>query len=106
MTCFSPPVVVADSGPLIALSVIGQLELLRRLYGQVLAPPAVWEEVTVRGRGLPGAHEVGQLSWLEIKAPETALWQGLAILVDRGEAEAVALAMKAELSGPHSQPAR
>ncbi|WP_295392915.1 DUF3368 domain-containing protein [uncultured Thiodictyon sp.] len=86
------PVVVADSGPLIALSIIGQLDLLRRLYGQVLAPPAVWEEVTVRGLGLPGAHEVSQLPWLEIKAPETPLWQALAILVDRGEAEAIALA--------------
>jgi len=86
------PVIVADSGPLIALSIIGQLDLLRQLYGQVLAPPAVWEEVTVRGLGLPGAHDVSQLSWLEIKAPETPLWQGLAILVDRGEAEAIALA--------------
>jgi len=86
------PVIIADSGPLIALAIIGQLDLLRKLYGQVLAPPAVWDEVTVQGRGLPGSHEVSQLAWLEIKAPDMALLQALAILVDRGEAEAIALA--------------
>jgi predicted nucleic acid-binding protein len=83
---------VADSGPLIALAIIGHLDLLPRLYAQVLAPPAVWEEVTVQGRGLPGAYEVSQLPWLEIKAPEMPLLQALVILVDRGEAEAIALA--------------
>lgn len=85
-------VIVADSGPLIALAIIGQLDLLRKLYGQVLTPPAVWDEVTVRGLGLPGAHEVSQLPWLKIEATETSLWQALAILVDRGEAQAIALA--------------
>ena len=86
------PVIIADSGPLIALAIIGHLDLLRELYGRVLAPPAVWDEVTVQGRGLPGSHEVSQLAWLEIKAPEIPLLQALGILVDRGEAEAIALA--------------
>ncbi len=86
------PVIIADSSPLIALAIIGQLNLLRELYGQVFAPPAVWEEVTVTGRGLPGSHEVSQLTWLEIKAPETEWLQALLILVDRSEAEAIALA--------------
>lgn len=86
------PVIIADSSPLIALAIIGQLDLLRELYAQVFAPPAVWEEVTVKGRGLPGSHEVSQLTWLEIKAPEAEWLQALLILVDRGEAEAIALA--------------
>ena len=86
------PVIIADSGPLIALAIIGHLDLLRELYGRVLAPPAGWDEGTVQGRGLPGSHEVSQRAWLEIKAPDMALLQALAILVDRGEAEAIALA--------------
>lgn len=61
--------IVADSSPLISLAIIQQLELLPQLYQRVMVPPAVWEEVTVRGVGLPGAEAVSQLAWLEIQAP-------------------------------------
>jgi predicted nucleic acid-binding protein len=86
------PVIIADSGPLIALSIIGQLELLRQLYQQVWIPPAVWDEVVVQGRGLPDAESVGRLSWLEIHTPNASSLPALMILMDRGEAEAIALA--------------
>lgn len=85
-------VIVADSGPLISLALIGHLDLLRQLYQQVLVPPAVWHEVTVKGRGMPGAEAVSQLTWLEIRKPEPQVLQPLSILVDPGEAEAIALA--------------
>ena len=85
--------IVGDSSPLISLSLIGQLELLPKLYGKVLIPPAVWNEVTVQGAGLPGAQAVSDLKWLEIHEPMPAILQSLAILVDRGEAEAIALAL-------------
>lgn len=57
--------IVGDSGPLIALAIIGQLDLLPKLYQRIVAPPMVWEEVTVRGAGLPGAavlRDVGELA--------------------------------------------
>ena len=84
--------IIADSSPLIALALIEQLELLPQLYQSVYAPPAVWEEVTVKGVGLPGAQAVSQVSWLQIQTPEAAILEPLLILVDRGEAEAIALA--------------
>ncbi len=86
------PVLIADSSPLIALAIIEQLELLPRLYRRVLVPPAVWHEVTIAGQNLPGAQTVRQLAWVDIQAPEPQSLQLLAILVDRGEAEAIALA--------------
>lgn len=86
------PVIIADSGPLISLALIGHLDLLRQLYQQVLVPPAVWHEVTVKGWGMPGAEAVSQLTWLEIRKPEPQVLQPLSILVDPGEAEAIALA--------------
>lgn len=86
------PVIIADSGPLISLALIGHLDLLRQLYQQVLVPPAVWHEVTVKGWGMPGAETVSQLTWLEIRKPEPQVLQPLSILVDLGEAEAIALA--------------
>lgn len=84
--------IIADSGPLISLAIIDRLELLQQLYQQVLVPPAVWEEVTVKGRGMPGADAVARLGWLEIRRPEPQVLQPLSILVDPGEAEVIALA--------------
>lgn len=89
----SKQTIIGDSSPLIALAIIGQQELLPRLYQRVVTPPVVWEEVTVRGAGLPGALEVSRLSWLEIQAPPPALLQPLMILVGHGEAQAIALAL-------------
>ena len=90
--------IVADSGPLISLAIIDQLDLLRQLYKHVLVPPAVWDEVTVKGQGMPGAHAVSQLAWLEILKPEPQVLQPLSLLVDPGEAEAIALAQTVENS--------
>ena len=43
-------IVVADTGPLIALSKIGQLPLLQRLFGTVFIPLAVRDELVLQGR--------------------------------------------------------
>ncbi len=85
-------VAVADSGPLICLARINQLELLPRLFAKILVPPEVWDEVTVRGQGHPGAYEVSKATWLTIQEPDPQLVKPLSILVDAGEAQAIALA--------------
>ena len=85
-------IIIADSSPLISLAIINQLELLPQLYQRVLVPPAVWDEVTIQGFGLPGAEMVSQAKWLEMQTPLPMLSETLSILVDRGEAEALALA--------------
>lgn len=84
--------IIADSSPLIALARIGQLALLPRLYSKTLIPPEVWDEVTVQGKGRPGAKEVNEASWLEIRTPDPLLVGTVGILVDSGEAEVIALA--------------
>lgn len=85
-------IIIADSGPLIALSIIDKLDLLQELYDQVLLPPAVWGEVTVKGKGLPGADMVEQAKFLKICVPEAIALKPLSIIVGTGEAEALALA--------------
>ena len=82
---------VADSGPLIALARIGRLPLLPQLVARILVPPAVWVEVTGAG-DLPGAAEIRNAPWIEVKAPDQQAAEALAIIVDRGEAEAITLA--------------
>lgn len=85
-------VAVADSGPLICLARINQLELLPRLFSTILVPPEVWNEVTVKGKGHPGADEISQVTWVTQQAPDSQLVRPLSILLDPGEAEAIALA--------------
>ena len=58
--------VVCDTGPLIALFLIDQLEVLPRLYSRVLAPRAVLEEVTAGGSSRPGADQIPRLEWIEV----------------------------------------
>jgi predicted nucleic acid-binding protein len=49
--------IVADASPLIHLSKIGRLELLKKLYGTILIPKGVWDEVVTQAEGRPGASE-------------------------------------------------
>jgi predicted nucleic acid-binding protein len=38
-------VVVSNSSPLINLAAINKLDLLSKLYGEIIIPDAVWKEV-------------------------------------------------------------
>jgi predicted nucleic acid-binding protein len=80
---------------LINLARIGELDLLRQLYGTLLIPEAVWQEVVVEGVGQPGAGQVEAASW--IKTHDVAnelLVRALRQDLDAGEAEAIALALE------------
>jgi hypothetical protein len=46
---------VANAGPLIVLAAVGQLDLVGQLYGEVLIPEAVFDEITGAGAGRPGS---------------------------------------------------
>lgn len=94
--------IVADSTLLIGMVRIGRLELLKKLYGRVLIPSSVHEEVAVEGKRLhkAGAEEIEkavQLGWVKVTAltrsqlskAETYRASGG---IGRGEAEAIALA--------------
>lgn len=67
------PFVIADSGPLIALARIGQLDLLPKLYERIIIPVGVWEEVTVTDPEAPGAAVVRAVTWLEVQTAPAPL---------------------------------
>lgn len=86
--------VVADSSFLIALALIDTLPLLSQIFSQVFIPDAVYEEVVIRGTGLPGAEEVAGAEWIKRVAIKDAN-KVKAYRAERlgiGEAEALALA--------------
>ena len=88
---------VSDSGPIIAFSRIGRLDILRRLFGQVVVPNAVHNELVVRGRGRPGSDEVTRSTWIQRRATGSLdELEGLSGLHE-GEREAIALAHELEV---------
>ncbi len=59
--------VVSNASPIINLARIGLLDLLRKLYGVLLIPEAVWREVVIEGTGQPGAEEVKVADWIKVQ---------------------------------------
>jgi predicted nucleic acid-binding protein len=87
---------VADSSVIIHLARIAQFDLLRHVYGSLLVPPAVWDEVVVQGQGRPGAQELTTAvadGWVSVAAALSGvqLPAGGATL-HPGESEAIRLA--------------
>ncbi len=84
---------VSNSSVLIALSSIGQLELIKlRFPNGVIIPQSVWKEVVETGRGRNGAEQVSKTSWLTISSvTNTSLISLLRLELDEGESEAIAL---------------
>jgi predicted nucleic acid-binding protein len=84
-------IVVSDSSPLIALARVGQLHLLQILFGEVLVPGAVWDEVVQVDR--PEVAEILSADWVRVVAvADDSYLLALRTELDRGEAEAISLA--------------
>ncbi len=83
--------VVADTTPIRYLVVIARAHLLPALYGRVLIPPAVAEQLTHESTpDVVCAWLDSRSNWLEIRQPVRALLPEVDL--DRGEREAIALA--------------
>ena len=88
-------IVVSDTSPVLNLARIGRLELLALLYRQVLIPSAVYDELTAYKSGLPGAIDLASRPWLVVaSANDRKRVQEFREDLDRGEAEAIVLAIE------------
>ena len=61
-------IVVADASPLIILAKIGVLDLLPKLHPRIYISAEVYSEVVVAGAGLPGASQVAEAEWIDVKS--------------------------------------
>ena len=85
-------IVVSDTSPLTALLMVGQADLLTRLFAEVVVPEAVRNELLTSHAILP--------AWLRVQSLRDRRQADLyAQTVDLGEAEAIALAQ--ELRADH-----
>jgi predicted nucleic acid-binding protein len=74
---------------------VDQFTLLRDLFQHITIPPAVFEEVVIRGGGQPGAGETNTAQWItRAMLEQSGVADILAAELDRGEAEAIALALQ------------
>ncbi|AFY46237.1 putative nucleic acid-binding protein, contains PIN domain [Nostoc sp. PCC 7524] len=96
-------IIVSDTSPITNLAAIGQLDLLRQLYGSVIIPEAVYNEMVGVNKIVPGAVEVQTLSWIQTQTVINSLQvteiQENNESIHLGEAEAIILSleMKADL---------
>lgn len=95
-------IVVSDTTPLISLLKIERLDLLEKLFGNVLIPQAVYEELTVDERFKLEAEQLKQKEFIavrSVKNPDSVSILKRATGLDQGESEAIVLTdeVKAEL---------
>ncbi len=88
--------VVSNAGPIIHLSWIDHLALLRQLFDEILIPVAVRDEVLRAAPDVPGVpaiHAAFQTGWLTVLGvTDPAQAEQLKTDLDSGESEAIALA--------------
>jgi predicted nucleic acid-binding protein len=85
--------VISNTSPLLYLHQVGQLDLLHRLYGRIVIPPAVREELRIGAERGIATPNVSQIQWLEIRPPLDMTLLPMVADLGVGEAEAIALAL-------------
>ncbi|MFM6529375.1 MAG: DUF3368 domain-containing protein [Dolichospermum sp.] len=93
-------IIVSDTTPISELAKVNHLNLLPKLFGKVVIPQGVFDELQVGEH--PAAQLVQNLSWLEVVTVDNQqlvreLQQSFKL--DLGESEAIALAEEISASG-------
>lgn len=92
--------VVSNSTPLIALSQVNRLDIIRELFGSIIIPDAVFIEIAADKKGRAGKDEVSIAKWIQtMKVSSPLAADFLSVNLDPGEAEAITLSkeIKADL---------
>ena len=90
--------VVSNSSPLINLSRVGELNLIGRLYQQIIIPGAVFDELIVQGQDKDYVHAIEALIECNVikvqEVKNTIFVRALRKDLDYGESEVIALAVE------------
>lgn len=86
-------IVVSDAGPIISFTGIGHESILRQLFGIVLIPNAVYEEIIYAGENRLGAVFFKENHWLQrVDIQQHVDMNALPATLGIGEREAILLA--------------
>jgi len=85
--------VISNSTPLISLAQIGRFDLLHEIFGRIIIPKGVYDEVVTEGEGRAGQRETEVAKWIEVVEVKNKLAvKLLKHTLDKGESETVVLA--------------
>ena len=88
-------VVVADTSPLNYLALVGEIGVLRRLYGKIVAPPEVLAELTDSSAPLEVVEWIqSRPEWLEVRSAHANHDDRALQHIDSGERAAILLAQE------------
>jgi uncharacterized protein len=88
-------IVVCNTSPITNLAAIARLDLLQSIYGKIVIPQAVYDELTTVPRPVPGGVEVQTYDWISVRSVSDQTRVSIFRQdVDFGEAEAIALALE------------
>ena len=89
--------VVVNATPLIALSLVNRLDLMHRLFEEVMVPPAVYKEITAKDAGQAGVPALRSAAWIKVVSLETSpTIEPLLLGLDIGELQVLLLSRELE----------
>ncbi len=88
-------IIVSDTSPISNLILIDQLDILRKLFTDVIIPPAVDKEIKALKELGKDIHAYESAEWIKVSKPiDLYKVNALQTRLDKGEAEAIALALE------------
>ena len=89
-----PEVVISNTSPIFYLHRLRRLDLLQKLYQEIIVPKAVVAELEAGRRQGEDVPEIDDYEWIKIRAIRSPQILGLSTDFGRGETEVLALALE------------
>ncbi len=87
--------VVVNATPLINFASINQLDILESLFGEIMVPFHVWDEVVTKAGKYETSQIIKSAKFIKLgKAKDELLYKTLLVDINRGEAEAIVFALE------------
>jgi predicted nucleic acid-binding protein len=83
---------VSNTGPIIALSSIDHLEILKEIFEEVILPETVHNEIMQGGKDFTGLGCYRKATWIKVQSLASPIEPLLGTLLDKGEASVIQLA--------------
>ena len=87
-------IVIVNTSPLLYLHQVRHLQLLQQLYGTIVVPPAVPQELEVGKLQGVDVPEINSIEWIQIRPVISATLIPAVIDLGQGEAEVLALGLE------------
>lgn len=88
-------IIVSDTSPVSNLILIERLDILQKLFNEIIIPPAVDAEIRALEQFGKDLSEYENAKWIKVSAPtDSSKIQSLRTELDEGEAQAIALALE------------